>query len=391
MTPTTSLLRPVVNRETRPIPLGATVSPEAVATVKALRWHGRGDVRLDDVEPPGPPAPGEVQLAVGCCGICGTDVEEWREGPFMIPTTPHPLSGASAPLTLGHELAGRVMASGEPTPARTAADPALSPGDLVAVDGLVSCGWCRQCRRHQPNLCATFGQVGLMRDGGLQPVVNVPASACLPMPVGLDLEAGAVAETLSVGVRALRRGRLVPGDRVAIVGGGAVGLLAAQAARAMGCGTITVVEPIATRRALAESLGVDRTVDPTDAGTEATTLGADLVLECAGHADAVTMAIALAGPAGRVVLVGIGRERPALDLWDLVRHEKELIGSFSHIGAEDFTGALSMLSTGAIQYRPLLTRVDLDQALDHGLLALAEHPADYLKIVVSPGDRSEAS
>ena len=159
----------------------------------------------------------------------------------------------------------------------------------------------------------------------------------------------------------------------------------------MGCGTITVVEPIATRRALAESLGLDRTVDPTDAGTEATTLGADLVLECAGHADAVTMAIALAGPAGRVVLVGIGRERPALDLWDLVRHEKEVIGSFSHIGAEDFTGALSMLSSGAIRYRPLLTRVHLDQALDHGLLALAEHPADYLKIVVSPGDRSEAS
>jgi (R,R)-butanediol dehydrogenase/meso-butanediol dehydrogenase/diacetyl reductase len=356
--------------------------------VKALRWHGRGDVRLDEVAPPGPPAPGEVQLAVGCCGICGTDVEEWRDGPFMIPTTPHPLTGACAPLTLGHELAGRVMASGRPTPARAVPAPALSPGDLVAVDGLVSCGWCRQCRRHQPNLCATFGQVGLMRDGGLQPVVNVPASACLPLPEGLDLEAGTVAETLSVGVRALRRGRLVPGDRVTIVGGGAVGLLAAQAARAMGGGTITVVEPIAARRALAQSLGADRTIDPIDAGTE-TALGADLVLECAGHADAVTRAIAMAGPAGRVVLVGIGRERPALDLWDLVRHEKEVIGSFSHIGAEDFSGALSLLSSGAIQYRPLLTCVQLDQALDHGLLALAEHPADYLKIVVSPDDRSE--
>ena len=65
--------------------------------MKALRWHGRGDVRLDEVEPPGPPADGEVQLAVGRYGICGTDVEEWRDGPFMIPTSPHPLSGAYAP------------------------------------------------------------------------------------------------------------------------------------------------------------------------------------------------------------------------------------------------------------------------------------------------------
>jgi (R,R)-butanediol dehydrogenase/meso-butanediol dehydrogenase/diacetyl reductase len=352
--------------------------------MKALRWHARNDVRLDEVDPPGPPVTGEVQLAVRCCGICGTDVEEWREGPFMIPITPHPLTGATAPLVLGHELAGQVVAVSDGPPGGQGHGPVLGMGDLVAVDGLVSCGHCPPCQRGQYNLCTTFSQVGLMRDGGLQPLVNVPASACVAMPDSLDAEAGAVAETLSVGVRALRRGRVVPGDRVAVVGGGAVGLLAAQAARIMGASAVTVVEPLADRRALAISLGVDQVVDPADGGADHTGLRADIVLECSGHGSAVTAAVAAAGPAGRVVLVGIGRSRPPLDVWDVVRHEKELIGSFSHLRESDFKEALTMLATGAVAYRPLLTRVPLSHSLDRGLLALAGQPAEYVKIVVIP-------
>jgi (R,R)-butanediol dehydrogenase / meso-butanediol dehydrogenase / diacetyl reductase len=350
--------------------------------MKALRWHARHDVRLDEVDPPGPPVAGEVQLAVRCCGICGTDVEEWREGPFMIPTAPHPLSGASAPLVLGHELAGEVVAVSDSRSGDHC--PALRVGELVAVDGLVSCGRCLQCQRGRFNLCTTFSQVGLMRDGGLQPLVNVPASACVAVPDSLDAEAGAVAETLSVGVRALRRARVVPGDRVAVLGGGAVGLLAAQAARAMGASTVTVVEPLADRRALATSLGVDQVVDPAAVGAHRGELRADVVLECSGHGSAVTAAVAAAGPAGRVVLVGIGRSQPPLDVWDVVRNEKELIGSFSHLRESDFREALALLASGAISYRPLLTRVPLADSLDRGLLALAAQPAEYVKIVVIP-------
>jgi len=352
--------------------------------MKALRWHGRGDVRLDEVDPPGPPAPGEAQLAVRCCGICGTDVEEWRDGPFMIPTTPHPLTSASAPLVLGHELAGEVVAVSDAGAWSRPDGPGLRSGDLVAVDGLVCCGRCPQCRSGRRNLCTTFGQVGLMRDGGLQALVNVPESACMVLPDGLDAEAGAVAETLSVGVRALHRGRLVQGDRVAVLGGGAVGLLAAQAARAMGASAVTVVEPLPDRRALATSLGVDHVVDPAAVGAGRGDLQADVVLECSGHGSAVTAAVAATAPAGRAVLVGIGRSRPPLDVWDVVRHEKELIGSFSHLRESDFKEALMLLATGAISYEPLLTRVPLSRSFDQGLLALAEQPARYVKIIVIP-------
>jgi (R,R)-butanediol dehydrogenase/meso-butanediol dehydrogenase/diacetyl reductase len=361
--------------------------------VKALRWHGRLDVRLDDVAPPPPPGPGQVQIAVTACGICGTDVEEWREGPLMIPvTTPHALMGGIAPLTLGHEVAGEVIALGPGV--------SLAVGDRVAVDGLMTCGHCRQCLTGRPNLCAQSGQVGFSTDGGLQSLVNVPAATSVVMPAGLPAEAGAIAETLSVGVRALRRGRLAPGDRVTVVGGGPVGLLALQAARSMGAGHTTVIEPLEKRRALALELGADEAAPPhLDADSDGNDGdgrawnrpsrhgpgdGADVVLECSGHPGAISAAIASAGPAGRIVLVGIGGGRPPLDAWDVILREKEIVGSVSHICAEDFAGALTMLATGAIQWEPLLTRVPLTDALDQGLMAMVHHPERHVKIVITP-------
>ncbi|HLI00405.1 MAG TPA: alcohol dehydrogenase catalytic domain-containing protein [Acidimicrobiales bacterium] len=342
--------------------------------MKALRWHGRDDVRLDEVPPPPPPGPGQVQIDVLACGICGTDVEEWRHGPFLIPVdTPHRLMGGVAPVTLGHELAGRVVATGPGVD--------LPAGRVLAVDGLVACGRCRQCLTGRPNLCSEVGWVGFAADGGLQPVVNVPADTTVAVPDGLPPETGALAETLSVGIRALRRGRLAPGDRVAVYGGGAVGLLALQAARAMGAGTTTLVEPLESRRALATALGADVVATPAEA---ADAEPADVVLECAGHPDAVSGAIAQAAPGGRVVLIGIGRGRPPLDAWDLVVREKEIIGSLSHLRAQDFTGALTMLSTSAITWQPLVERIPLSAALDQGLLALAERPTEHLKLIVTP-------
>jgi (R,R)-butanediol dehydrogenase / meso-butanediol dehydrogenase / diacetyl reductase len=340
----------------------------------ALRWHGRGDVRLDDVPPPGRPADGELQVEVGACGICGTDVEEWREGPFMIPVgEPHPITGVTAPITLGHELAGSVIAVGSGTGS-------WAVGDRIAVDGLVSCGDCQQCARGRPNLCWRMGQVGLMRDGGLQPVVNVPAAACLRLPDGVDMTGGALAETLSVGIRALRRGRFVAGEKVAVVGGGAVGLLALQAARALGAAGVTLVEPVAFRRRLGEDLGAETVVHP----DRAEGIQADIVLECGGSASSVTTALAVTASAGRTVLLGVSRATPPLPVWETVLREKEIIGSLSHVIDHDYAAALGLLAAGGISYEALVTSVALEDALEGGLRALAERPDRYLKIVIRP-------
>ena len=225
----------------------------------AVRWHARGDVRVEEVPPPAPPGPGEVQLQVRWCGICGTDLEEWLSGPVFIPAAvPHPVTGARAPLVLGHEFAGVVAAAGDGVTG-------LVPGQRVAVDTIVSCGSCHWCRRGEVTRCPALGALGLHGDGGLAELCNAPARMCLPVPDTVADDEAALAEPLAVAVRALRRGGLRPGERVAVVGAGAVGLMAVQAAAAFGAGSVAVVEPLPERRALALRLGADRAVPPDEA------------------------------------------------------------------------------------------------------------------------------
>lgn len=343
--------------------------------MKALRWHARGDIRLDDVPPPGPAAPGELLLRVLWCGICGTDVEEWRHGPIFLPADrPHPISGASTPLTLGHELTGEVAEIG-------AGVEGFVVGDRVAVDGLVSCGTCRWCRQGRPVLCTQLGQVGLTSDGGLAPWCLVPAAAAVRMPAGLDPAVGVLAETLAVGVRALRRAALTPGEAVTVVGGGAVGLLAAQAARATGAGPVTVVEPHPGRRELAVRLGIDTVLAPEDADPAM----ADVVLDCTGAAAAVTRSIERAGPGGRVVLLGLTSAPSTFVSTDVVIGEKQIIGSLSHVLADDFTAAVTLLADGTVNGAAVIShRIPLREVIGGGFRALADNPSAHLKILVDP-------
>ena len=162
----------------------------------AVRWHARGAVRVDEVPPPPPPRPGEVQLRVGWCGICGTDVEEWLSGPGFIPVdAPHPITGARAPIILGHEFAGRVVAVGDGV-----AEP--QTGQRVAVDTIVFCGTCHWCRRGEVTRCPQLGGLGLHGDGGLAELCNAPARMCLQLPDTVADDEAPLVETLAVAVRA---------------------------------------------------------------------------------------------------------------------------------------------------------------------------------------------
>lgn len=128
--------------------------------MNALRWHGRRDVRYQVVEDAPAPGPDEARIRVAYAGICGTDREEYREGPILIPVAePHPLTHKTAPLILGHEFSGIVESVGVNVTQ-------LAPGDHVAADVLIHCGHCRECLRHQYNLCERQAALGLMADGG---------------------------------------------------------------------------------------------------------------------------------------------------------------------------------------------------------------------------------
>jgi threonine dehydrogenase-like Zn-dependent dehydrogenase len=202
---------------------------------------------------------------------------------------------------------------------------------------------------------------------------------CLPVPDTVADDEAALAEPLAVAVRALRRGGLRPGERVAVVGAGTVGLMAVQVAAASGAGSVAVVEPLAERRALAVGLGAGCAVPPGDAAA----LEADVVVECAGTAGAIATALHALRSGGRAVLLGIVTESAPVAPMDLVRGEKSLIGSLSHVWDEDFREALQLLGRGAVQAAPLITdRIPLAAAVTGGLALLRDEPEKHLKILV---------
>lgn len=334
--------------------------------MKALRWHARGDVRLDEIPNPPEPNADEIQLEILWCGICGTDVEEWQNGPYLV---------TNAPLTLGHEISGKVLKIGKNITE-------FKVGDRVGVDGLSGCGKCEYCLQNKVNLCSELSAIGLMSNGGLAEFLNVSANVCVKIPDGAPDEAGALAETLSVSIRALRRARFKENETVAVIGAGAVGLLAAQAAKALGAGKVLIIEKLENRRAIAKQLGFEYVYEPDEFDKNYLV---DVALECSGNKKAIELAISSLKPSGRAVLIGISSQNPELNTFDLIVKEKEILGTLSHIKDEDFKAALELISLGKINLDLVISdRVSLTHALDQGLKALKESPSEHLKILVSP-------
>lgn len=350
--------------------------------MRAVRWHGRGDVRVEEVPDAPAPGPREVELAVDWCGICGTDVEEFRNGPLVIATDPHPLTGYSAPIVIGHEVAGRVVSVGS-------AVENFAVGDSVAVDGILPCGACPACDRHDVQLCDRVGAVGMSWPGGLAERLTVPDFTVVAAR-SAPTDALAMAEPLSVAVRALRRGRVRSGERIMVIGAGAIGLAALLVARAQGCGDVVVVDPVPARRALALQLGAAAALDPSDdlaaVAVSARGDGPDAVIECSGQPGTVRTATKIVRKGGRVVLVGLHLESEPFRWLGVVAREIDIIGSVSHVYDEDFVDAVRLIDERAVDPLPLVThRIPLERAVSDGLAPLAAGAlTGAIKILVSP-------
>ncbi|HEX9767201.1 MAG TPA: alcohol dehydrogenase catalytic domain-containing protein [Nitriliruptorales bacterium] len=348
----------------------------------AARWHGQRDIRVEDVPDPGEPGPGQVRVRIEACGICGTDIEEYTHGPNIIPTSPHPLTGTQAPIVLGHEPAGRIESVGDGVD--------LAPGTLVAIEGNLFCGECWHCARGEYTLCPKQAALGLMLDGGLAEFVVAPAYMCIPFDSDIPAEHAALAEPLSVAVRAVGRGGIGPGTTVGIVGCGTIGLLLIQAARIAGASRVVAIDKLESRLQIAVRLGADLAVTPAQ-GPEAAFdltggLGLDVTMEAAGNPAAAAAAVRLARKGGRTVLLGVFGGEVAFDMMDLLLGEKTVLASLSHIYDSDFTTAVSLLDRREVDVDPIVTdRIPLSDVVGGGFEALLSEPDSHLKISVLPG------
>jgi len=351
--------------------------------MKAARFHGPGDIRIEDVPEP-QVQPGTVKVEVEWCGICGTDLHEYLEGPIFAPTgeAPHPLTGESIPITLGHEFAGVVHELGEGVTD-------LRVGDRVVIEPYLVCGTCDACRQGRYNVCQSLGFIGLSGQGGGFSQFVVAERRWIH-PLGeLGTDVGALVEPLAVAYHAVRLSGAQPGHTALVFGAGPIGLVTTAALRAAGVEEIIVVEPADVRKAKAPGAGADHVIDPTQVEVVAAVheltkgRGADVSFECAGIDQVLRSAIQSTRVGGTCVNVAIWGHEASVAMNDLVFREVNLLGSLAY--ANDHPATIEMIASGKVDpYQFITGRIDLDDIVKLGFEELIENKEENVKILVRP-------
>jgi len=348
--------------------------------MRALRWHGRNDVRLDEVPEPRTRPSADALIEVSRCGICGTDVAELTSGPGMIRLSPHPLSGEEPPVTLGHELVGTLVEGSSP-------DGSIQPGARVTVDACLRCGVCAACQRGDYHLCRYGGSVGLHLDGGFAPLVAVPGYTLVAVPDQVTDDQAALTEPFAVALHGLERARVAAGNDVLVLGFGPIGAATALVAQALGA-TPYVVEIDASRRALATELGLavlDSGDDlPRRVRKQLGDGGADVVVESTGVAAVAAVAVECAARGGRIALLGLPKEATMLDMRRLTLFERSLVGSLGY--RHDLPRVLRLAAAGVLDPAKIVSlTVGLAEARS-ALEMMASSPSGNIKVLVDTRD-----
>ncbi len=295
--------------------------------MNAVRFHGQRDIRLDRVPVP-TLRPGQVKIAPKFCGICGSDLHEYLGGANLIPQPghPHPITGETLPLTLGHEFSGIVEEVGEDVKG-------VKPGDRVCVQPTIYDGDCRSCQRGLVNCCDRNGFVGLSGwGGGLSEHMVVPESCVKPLPDNISLEVGALIEPLAVGWHAVDISPFQKGNSALVLGGGPIGLAVVQALVGRGCTNIIVSEVSSKRREFAKQFGAHHVIDPVKedivAAVEKLTNNqlADVAFDAAGVQVAVDTAFRAIKARGTLVNIAVWEKRASLNMNDIVFRERGYMG-----------------------------------------------------------------
>jgi (R,R)-butanediol dehydrogenase / meso-butanediol dehydrogenase / diacetyl reductase len=282
-------------------------------TMLAARYLGPHHVRSQEVSLP-EIGNEEALIEVEACGFCGSDIN-------IIAGT-HPR--AKAPLTLGHELSGRIVQL-------QTSEKSLAIGDRVTTYPLISCGHCYACTHGYPHVCKDLKLYGFDVDGGMAQFVKLPVSSLMKLPDGMSARIGALIEPLAVAVHGVARSNLDQVKLAVVLGAGPIGLLTALVAQARGIPQVIISDVLTSRKEFAESLGL-RAVE---AGENLRHMvmelsgqnGADLLFECAGHPSSALEMSTLIRSRGVIVNLGVFKKPVAIDMQAINFKEIEILGS----------------------------------------------------------------
>jgi len=336
--------------------------------MKAAFCAGKETIEVRKTDIP-KPQPGEVLVRVRACGICGTDLHFYNGALPGMETVPP-----------GHEFCGEVAETGEGVSG-------FAPGDRVAVEPVKSCRECAYCRTGRYHLCARRVLLGTFLPGGLAQYVCVPGYTLHTLRAELDWELGALAEPLAVAVHGLHIVDMAMGERVLVMGSGAIGLLSVLAASAAGAGEVVATYRHDHQGQVALAVGAHRVVKDSDAAALEKD-GIDLVVETVGGiAPTLSQAVGIVRPGGRVSVLGLFTQPAQMNALGLMLKEVKIAGGITYCRPglhSDFETALAILAAHPDRARKIIThRFPLDQAAQ-AFATAADKSTGAVKVQVSP-------
>ncbi len=345
--------------------------------MKAAILYNDRDIRPGEAPDPGI-RPDEVLVSSGFAGICGTDLHIYR-GEFK--------DRVKYPAIQGHEFGGTILEVGKDVRG-------LHAGDRVVVDPIISCHACPACLAGHINACRTLKLLGVDLDGGFGQAVAVPSSHILALPESIPMQYAPMVELYGIAHHVLQRGQVQPGESVAILGAGKVGLSVIDVLCHRAAPSLLLAADLHDfRLGLARKLGADCTVnvtreDPVERAMELTGgAGVDCVIEAIGHCHEIPgrpapmqQAVSMVRSAGRIVTVGLGDQFSAVHFKTLVLKEALLIASRVTLG--EFPRAIRLMAKGLLHPDLLVTHQMTMREVAAAFSKVDREEAETIKIVL---------
>ena len=375
--------------------------------MKGLLYYGREQLRYsEDIPEPQIKNPNDVKVKIAYCGICGTDLHEFLDGPIFFPQpgSVSEISGKALPLCPGHEFSGIIDSVGSGVKN-------FKPGDRVVVEATSHCSdrerykyeivnkdlsFCAACKSNKPNCCKRLSFVGLGTDhGAFGQYVVYGEDHILKIPDNLPLDLAALVEPLAVAWHAVNCSNFKPGQTAVVLGGGPIGLCTILALKGHKAGKIVCSEPAAIRRDFALKLGSE-VFNPMDYDDPILALknllpeteGFATSFDCSGIQKTFDTSLDVLGPGGIAVNVAIWPNVPIQYVpMCLTYQEKLATGSMCYV-TEDFRQVIDAIDSGLIDHESmklLITgKVEAKDAVEGGFMQLINHKENNVKIMIAP-------
>lgn len=311
---------------------------------------------------------GEALIRVHYAGICGTDILIWNDG----------LARVKPPVVLGHEFSGVIESIGS-------SKSPFKPGDRVVVEPLITCGTCKACTSGEYNVCTSLKLIGIDTDGGMAKYVKVPEDKLFRIPSTMSFEEAAFIEPLAVGVHMVKQSGVKPGQTALVVGGGPIGLITATVAQIEGA-EVYISEVNRFRIDKAREFGF-RVINPQEEniGEKLRSLtngeGADVSFEATGTEYGLADCIEATCVKGTVVIAGLPKKPPVVDVYKIVAKELSVVGSRVY-KSDDYEKAIHYIETRQFKPYDFISRIlSLDEAIPNGFEAI-QRGEPVIKILI---------